>query len=589
MNRFAARCFGIIVALSAIGVQSADMSKVLRISFNTGETGFDPVRVSDVYSNGVTEQIYEPLLTYDYLARPAKLVPLTAESMPQVSEQGKVWLFKLKKGITFQADPAFKGKKRELTVADYAYTLKRMMDPKVRSPWQFIVDKKIVGLDAVAAEAKKTGVFDYSAKVPGLEIIDDHTLRIRLTDTDYNFGYLMAMVATSAQAREVVDAYDDSNAHPVGTGPYVLKKWVRASKIILEANPGYRDTTWDFRPGTDPYDRNLVAEMKGKKMPMIGTIDISVMEEGQARWLAFQDGQLDYVNIPQEYTPKALVNNALAPDLVKQGFRLQRVIDPDLTYTAFNFRDPVIGGFSKEKTALRRAIAMAFNNDEEIAVVRRGQAVAATTPIPPGVVGYNPKYQPLTRFDVPLANRLLDQFGYRRGPDGMRNLPDGKPLLLQMATETNAIDRDFNELWKKSMDRIGIRIEFKPQKFSDNNRAAKACQLMMWGQAWIADYPDGENFLQLLYGPNTGQSNNGCYQSAAFDKLFEAAKKLPDSPERNRLYDQMAHQMEVDAAWRLGVHRIRNQIIRPEVKGYKKHPVFLYELKYLDIARNATQ
>jgi len=232
---------------------------------------------------------------------------------------------------------------------------------------------------------------------------------------------------------------------------------------------------------------------------------------------------------------------------------------------------------------------MAFNNDEEIAVVRRGQAVAATTPIPPGVVGYNPKYQPLTRFDVPLANRLLDQFGYRRGPDGMRNLPDGKPLLLQMATETNAIDRDFNELWKKSMDRIGIRIEFKPQKFSDNNRAAKACQLMMWGQAWIADYPDGENFLQLLYGPNTGQSNNGCYQSAAFDKLFEAAKKLPDSPERNRLYDQMAHQMEVDAAWRLGVHRIRNQIIRPEVKGYKKHPVFLYELKYLDIARNATQ
>jgi len=589
MNRFAARCFGIIAALSAIGVQSADMSKVLRISFNTGETGFDPVRVSDVYSNGVTEQIYEPLLTYDYLARPAKLVPLTAESMPQVSEQGKVWLFKLKKGITFQADPAFKGKKRELTVADYAYTLKRMMDPKVRSPWQFIVDKKIVGLDAVAAEAKKTGVFDYSAKVPGLEIIDDHTLRIRLTDTDYNFGYLMAMVATSAQAREVVDAYDDSNAHPVGTGPYVLKKWVRASKIILEANPGYRDTTWDFRPGTDPYDRNLVAEMKGKKMPMIGTIDISVMEEGQARWLAFQDGQLDYVNIPQEYTPKALVNNALAPDLVKQGFRLQRVIDPDLTYTAFNFRDPVIGGFSKEKTALRRAIAMAFNNDEEIAVVRRGQAVAATTPIPPGVVGYNPKYQPLTRFDVPLANRLLDQFGYRRGPDGMRNLPDGKPLLLQMATETNAIDRDFNELWKKSMDRIGIRIEFKPQKFSDNNRAAKACQLMMWGQAWIADYPDGENFLQLLYGPNTGQSNNGCYQSAAFDKLFEAAKKLPDSPERNRLYDQMAHQMEVDAAWRLGVHRIRNQIIRPEVKGYKKHPVFLYELKYLDIARNATQ
>ena len=184
-----------------------------------------------------------------------------------------------------------------------------------------------------------------------------------------------------------------------------------------------------------------------------------------------------------------------------------------------------------------------------------------------------------------LANRLLDQVGYKKGPDGMRMQPDGKPLLLRMATETNAIDRDFNELWKKSMDRIGIRIEFVPQKFSDNYRAAKACQLMIWGQAWIADYPDGENFMQLLYGPNTGQSNNGCYQSAAFDKLFDAAKKLPNSPERDRLYDQMSRQMEVDAAWRLGVHRIRNQIIRPEVKGFKKHPVLLYEVKYLDVAR----
>ncbi|MEP6701628.1 MAG: ABC transporter substrate-binding protein [Betaproteobacteria bacterium] len=586
---FVAGCAGVLIVLCAHRAQAADMNKILRISFNAGETGFDPVRVTDTYSNAVTEQIYEPLLTYDYLARPARLVPMTAESMPEVTEQGKVWLFKLKRGIYFQADPAFKGQKRELTVNDYAYTLKRLMDPKVRSPWQFILEKKVVGLDALAAEAKKSGTFNYDAKVAGLEIIDDHTLRIRLNNTDYNFGYILAMVATSAQAREVVEAYDDTNAHPVGTGPYVLKRWVRGSKIILEANPGYRDVAWDFQPSTGSYDKRLVAEMKGKKMPAIGIIDISVMEEGQARWLAFQNGQLDFVNIPAEYTPKALVGNQLAPDLVKQGLRLQRIIEPDLTYTAFNMRDPLVGGFSKEKTALRRAIVMAFDNDEEIKVVRRGQAVVATTPIPPGVVGYNPKYQPITKFDVPLANRLLDRFGYKRGADGVRTLPDGKPLLLKMATETNAIDRDFNELWKKSMDRIGIAIEFRPQKFSDNYRAAKACQLMLWGQAWTADYPDGENFMQLLYGPNTGQSNNGCYQSAAFDKLYETAKRLPDSPERNRLYDQMAHQMEVDAAWRLGVHRIRNQIIRPEVQGYKKHPVLSLELKYLDIARNATQ
>lgn len=575
----------VAVGLAAGVAEAADMNKVLRISFNAGETGFDPIRVTDAYSNGVTEQIYEPLLTYDYLARPARLVPLTAEAMPQVTDNGRTWLIRLKKGISFQSDAAFKGKQRELTVNDFVYAFKRLMDPKLRSPWQFILEKKIVGLDELADQARKSGTFNYDAKVAGLEVLDNYTLRIRLNDTDYNFGYFLAMPTTAAQSREVVEAYEDSNVHPVGTGPYVLKKWVRGSKIILEANPDYRNVVWDFQPSSDAYDKKLIAEMKGKKIPQIGVIDISIMEEGQSRWLAFQDAQLDYLNIPQEYTPKALVGDKLAPDLLKQGFRLQRVIDPDLTYTAFNFKDPVVGGSSKEKTALRRAIVMAFDNEEEIKVVRRGQAIAARTPIPPGVVGYNPKYQTAFKFDPVLASGLLDQFGYKKGQDGMRTLPDGKPLLLKISTETNAIDRDFNELWKKSMDRIGIRVEFIAQKFSDNYRAAKACQLMLWGQAWTADYPDGENFMQLLYGPNTGQSNNGCYQSAAFDKLYDAARKLPDSPERNKLYDQMSRQMEVDAAWRLGVHRIRNQIIRPEVKGFKKHPVLLYEVKYLDVVR----
>ena len=566
-------------------VFAADMNKIIRLALNTGETGLDPIRNTDSYSNGIIEQIYEPLLTYEYLARPAKLAPLTAEAMPQVTDSGKTWLIKVTKGVFFHDDPAFKGKKRELVANDFVYTFKRLMDPKVRSPWQSIVDKKIVGLDDLADNAKKGGTFDYDAKVTGLEVVDSHTLRIRLVDTDYNFGYILAMPATSAQAREVVEGYDDSNSHPVGTGPYVMKKWVRGSKITLEAYSNYRPVAWDFQPSSDPYDKKLIAEMKGKRIPQIGVIEFSVMEEGQSRWLAFQDGQLDYLNIPQEFTPKALNGEQLAPDLAKQGFRLQRLVDPDLTYTAFNFRDPVVGGMAKEKIALRRAIIMAIDIDEEIKVVRRGQAVAARTPIPPGVVGYNPNYKSSVKYDPALAAKLLDQFSYKKGADGYRTLPDGKPLVIRMATETNSINRDINEQWQKSMDRIGLRMEFVPQKFSDNYRAAKACQLQMWGQAWTADYPDGENFMQLLYGPNTGQSNNGCYQSAAFDKLYATARKLPDSPERNKLYEQMARQMEADSAWRLGVHRIRNQIIRPDVKGYKKHPVLLYEVKYLDVVR----
>ena len=172
-----------------------------------------------------------------------------------------------------------------------------------------------------------------------------------------------------------------------------------------------------------------------------------------------------------------------------------------------------------------------------------------------------------------LANKLLDYFGYKKGADGYRTLPDGKPLVLRLATRSTAIDREFNELWKKSMDAIGIRMEFDISKFADNLKAAKACQLMMWGAAWIADYPDGDNFMQLLYGPNTGQSNNGCYESKAFDALYVKSRAMPpDSPERNLLFLEMTRQMEVDGAWSLHVSRERNQMHPAVGEGLQEAP-----------------
>jgi len=143
---------------------------------------------------------------------------------------------------------------------------------------------------------------------------------------------------------------------------------------------------------------------------------------------------------------------------------------------------------------------------------------------------------------------------------------------------------EFNELWKKSMDAIGIRIEFQVTKFADRVKAAKACQLMLAGFAWGADYPDGDNFMQLLYGPNSQQSNNGCYESKAFDAYYVKSTQIPDSPERNHLFLEMTRQMEVDGAWSLHVARERNQIIWPWVQGYKKHPVLNAEFVYMDVA-----
>ncbi len=480
----------------------------------------------------------------------------------------------------------FKGKKRELVAQDVVYSYLRFLDPKNRAPYAFLLEGKIVGLDEHAAAAKKSGKFDYDAKIPGIEAVDRYTLRFRLKETDYNFLFVAAHISLGIVAREVIEGYaDDTMAHPVGTGPYMLTSWTRRSKIVLEANPEYRGFTWDFAV-SEPGVGRRAREGHARQADAAGRakVEITIIEEAQSRWLAFQQKQLDYFARAGDVRAERARRRSAQARARRRGHPpLPGTPDPDMTYTAFNIRDPVIGGFSKEKIALRRAMAMAYDIEDEIKVVRKGQAVALQMPIPAGVIGHDPSYRSVNQYDPVTANKLLDYFGYKKGKDGWRTLPDGKPLLIRLATEPQSTQRELDEVWQKSLAAIGVRMEQAVAPFVDNVQASKACKLQMWGQGWIADYPDGDNFLQLLYGPNTGQSNNGCYESAAFDKFYVASRAIPDSPERNRLYLEMSRQMEVDAAWSLHVSRMRSELIRPWIQGYKKHPILQADWQYLDV------
>jgi ABC-type transport system substrate-binding protein len=388
-------------------------------------------------------------------------------------------------------------------------------------------------------------------------------------------------------AREVIEEYgQQSEQHPVGTGPYMLAQHIPNSKIVLVANPDYRGFIWNFKSSGDAWDDQMVRDMQGKRMPQVGRVEINIIEEEQSRWLAFQDKQIDLMFLPQLAAPKAMDGAKLKPEFAKQGIQLYRLVEPTITYTFFNFKDPIVGGYSKEKDALRRAIAMSYNTQDEINLIRFGQAAKAEMMIPPGVAGYDPNYRSSIPYDPELANKLLDYFGYKRGADGYRTLPNGQPLLIKIHREPQEIAQEMAELWKRGLDQIGVRAEFPSAKFTENLKAAKECRLMMWGGAWGADFPDGENFLQLLYGPNAGLSNHGCYQSAAYDALYDQAKKMPPGPDRDRIYQQMNRQMEADTAWVLGVTRVRNWLARPWIKGFKKHPILQADWQYLDVEKH---
>ncbi|TFW06674.1 heme-binding protein, partial [Oxalobacteraceae bacterium OM1] len=257
----------------------------------------------------------------------------------------------------------------------------------------------------------------------------------------------------------------------------------------------------------------------------------------------------------------------------------------EISYYYWNFKDPVFGGLSKEKIALRRAIAMSHNVQEEIKVVWNGEAVPLEYPIPPGVVGHDPDYKASVRFDPAAANALLDKFGYKKGKDGWRTLPDGKPLVLKYSARADGNGQQLMEIWKKSLDGIGIRMEGDRRPFPELLKAEKQCQLVSRTNPWIADYPDGDNFMQLFYGPNVGQNNNGCVQIPEYDVLYAQTQKLPPGPERDALYHKMARIMEVYSAQRIGYARYRNMLAQPRVIGFKKHPILHAEWMHIDIEK----
>jgi len=588
---FAAMAAWVASPAGAAPVTWADPAKTLHIAFPVAETGFDPAPIQDYYSANVLRMIFDSLYVPDYLARPYRVAPNTADGMPQVSADGKVWTIHIRKGIYFADDPVFKGKKRELTAQDYVYAWKRVVDPKVRAPNAYYLAGKLVGLDDAIAKARSTGKFDYDAEIPGMRATDRYTLQLTLVEPDYTLMGYLQQVSLAAVAREVVDKYGDASTwvmdHPVGTGPYRLKSWRRGQKIELEANPGYREEYFPAAPeGADASTRALAASMKGKRLPQIGLVDISIIEESNPTLLAFDSGALDFVNAPSDLAPRVLdAEGRLLPQYTKQGVTLHTIVQNALSYTYFNMDDPVVGGYTPERIALRRAVVMGFDTHDLVKVVWNGQARVATQIVPPDATGHIKGLDVHPAYDPATARALLDHFGYKdRNGDGFRELPDGKPFTLMMGSTPTSRDRDRDELWKKSMKAIGVRIDFIKQKWPDLLKMGRdGNQLQMWSVGWINNSGDGDAFVQLLYGPNAGQSNIGRFHNADYDKAYAASKRIPDGPERDKLYFRMAKILEAYTPVDLDVYRYENTLVRPWVGGYKKNVLFEHAWKYLDI------
>lgn len=564
--------------------------KVFRYAYPIAETGFDPAQISDLYSAIALANIFEAPYQYDYLARPVKIRPNLAEAMPEVSSDFRTWTFRLKKGVLFADDAAFGGKPREVTAQDYVYSLKRFFDPVNKSPnYSSFNEEGILGLDALRKKAETGAKFDYDTEVEGLRALDRYTVQIRLKEPRPRFINTLAdPTYGGVVAREVIEKYADKTMeHPVGTGPFMLQSWRRSSQMVFVRNPRYREVHYEAEPAAgDQRAQAIYAQMKGKRLPMVDKVVVNVIDEPQPRWLAFLNNEHDFMErLPQNFVTQAIPNNKIAPNLAKRGIQMAQSPLTDITMFYFRMDDPTVGGYTPEKVALRRAIGLALDSAEEVRLPRRGQAIVAQSFIMPNTPSYDAKFRTeLGTFDKARSIALLDMFGYvDKDGDGWRDMPDGSPLVLYLDTLGRSDYRELDEVMKKNLDSVGIKLVLRLGQWPEQLKASRAGKLQMWGFGVSGSSPNSGGLLEYMYGKSIGQQNHSRFKNDKFDELYQKQLVMPDGPERDAVIKDMNRILAAYMPYKPRVHRIGTDLWQPWMTGYMRHPFAREFWQYIDV------
>ncbi len=583
---------GIVISGQPVAAQAASApQRVLRYAFEVAETSLDPVKINDLYSRTLTPHIYEGLYHYDHLARPVKIKPLTADGMPQPSADFRTWTVKVKPGIYFADDPAFRGSKRELVAQDYVYSFKRFADPANKSPvWSGIENEKYLGLNELrqaALDARKP--LDYDREIDGVRALDRYTIQFNLAEPRPRFIETLAGGDLfGAVPREVVEFYGERfESHPVGTGPFRLAQWRRSSFIALERNPAYRERYYDAEPAADDAEgQAILARFRGRRIPMVDRVEISIIEEEQPRWLSFVSGEADLAyRVGYQFVNQAMPGGKVAPNLAKQGVQGYRYVEAAANYYMFNMDDPVVGGYAPAQVALRRAFSLGLDTRNLIDYAYSGMGTVSQGPTLPHTSAYDPKLKSeVGDHDPARARALLDLYGYKDvDGDGWRERPDGSALLLEMNTQSQLRDRRIAEVMTKNMKVLGIRVRMKVAQWPENLKSARAGKYQMWSLAGASASPDSYGAFMRMDSAHIGGQNMARIRLPALDEASRKLKELPDGPERLALFRAAEQLATAYMPYKFTLNRVSIDMAHAHVVGYR-HPVFWQDWwQYVDI------
>ena len=638
--------------------------RVLYTAFTERPKHLDPVQSYSEDEATFNAQIYEPPLQYHYLKRPYELVPLTAQEIPKPTffdADGRtvpsdspdvafsVYEIRVKRGINYQPHPAFardasgahvnqslerddlrevftlsdfrQTGTRELLAEDYVYQIKRLAHPSLHSPIFGLMSEYIVGLkdyaqtlkaesDRRAAAGRKEAWLDLrDFPLPGVELVDSHTYRVKLKGRYEQFPYWLAMsffapVPWEADKFFAQPGMAEKNLtldwYPVGTGPFMMTENNPNARMVLERNPNFRGEPYPAEGDPGDAAKGLLADA-GKPMPFVDKVVFTREKEAIPYWNKFLQGYYDMSGIGSDTFDQAVRvsiegDTTVSPEMEAKGIALETTVAPSTIYLGFNWLDPVVGGPSERARKLRQALSIAMDYEEYISIFQNGRGLVAMGPIAPGISGFrdgeagmNPAVYDWVdgkpqRKSVEDAKKLLAEAGY---PDG-RDANTGQPLVLYLdARSRGPGDKAVYDWYRRQFAKINVQLEIRDtdyNRFQDKVRKGSQ-QLFVWG--WNADYPDPENFLFLLYGPQSRArfqgENSANYENPEYDRLFEKIQNLEPSPERQALIDGMVAIAREDAPWMWGWHPKEYSLLHAWMSNIKPNKMARNKMKYYRI------
>ena len=502
---------------------------------------------------------------------------------------------------------------RELTAEDYVYEIKRLAHPRLHSPILGLMSEYIVGLNELAAalqrheqalpEARKADWLDLRQfRLEGVDSLDRYTYRIRIKGKYPQFLYWLTMPFFAplpweadrfhsqpgmAQRNLTLDWY------PIGTGPYMLSENNPNARMVLTRNPNFRGEHYPCSGEAEDAAAGRLIDC-GKSLPFVDKAIFTREKEQIPYWNKFLQGYYDASGISSDGFDQAVQVSgsgdvSLTEGMRAQGIQLLTSVSTSTFYMGFNMQDSLVGGSSEKARKLRQAISIAIDQEEFISIFQNGRGIAAQGPIPPGIFGYregqagiNPEMYTWVdgrprRKSIVEAKRLLSEAGF---PDG-RDAQSGEPLVINLDTTAAGVGNKSRIDWlAKQFQKIDVQLVVRN---TDYNRFQEkilkgAAQLFYFG--WNADYPDPENFLFLLYGPQSKVKHQGenaaNYANPEYDRLFEEMRAMDNSPARQAVIDKMLLILRRDAPWVWGFHP----------KDYTLHHVWLTNRKPTKVGNN---